>query len=116
MKIIIAVFALIGLITSFYGIIGLSLDVLTFDQTKGGYEYPYEGWTGQPVDWTQMDVTPTGLVKRGYVIDVHVNGTTGMISFGIFGTQIDWQPFSDRALVVHQPREGLQKRGFDPQF
>lgn len=71
MKITLAVFALIGLITVAYGLVGLGIDALTFDTTKGGYKYPYEGWTGKPVDWESMDITQTGLVKRGYVIDVH---------------------------------------------
>ena len=109
-------FAIIGMITVIYALVGITIDVVTFDQTKGGYEAPYEGWKGTPVDWDRMDITQGGLVKRGYVLDVYVNGTTGMISFGILGMKIDWQTFSDRALKVHQPREGLRRRGFDPQF
>ena len=116
MKILLAVLTIIGVITVLYGLIGLGIDVMSFDQTKGGYEYPYEGWTGNPVDWDRMDATQTGLVKRGYVLDVHVDGTTGMISFGLLGKKLDWQTFSDRALKVHQPREAFKKRGFTPQF
>ncbi len=116
MKTLIIIFALIGLITIIFGVAGVAIDALTFDQTKGAYTYPYEGWTGQAVDWDSMDITTTGLVKRGYVIDIFVNGTTGMISFGWMGMKVDWQTFSDRALKVHQPREGLKRRGFDPQF
>lgn len=109
-------FAFIGVVTVLYGIIGFAIDITLFDQTKGGYEYPYEGWTGTPVNWDTMDITKTGLVKRGYVIDVHVNGTTGMISFGFFGMRKNWQTFSDRALKVHQPKKALIEKGFNPKF
>ena len=96
--------------------VGLYLDIKDFDQTKGGYEPPYTGVTGAPVDWHSMDLTATGLVKRGHVVNVIVNGTTGLISFEIFKQQVDWQVFSGRALVVHKPREALIERGFEPTF
>ena len=54
-----------------------------------------------------MDITKNGLVKRGHVIDVYIHGTTGMISFEIFGLKKNWQTFSDRALKVHKPKEAL---------
>lgn len=95
---------------------GLYLDVSAFDQTKGGYEAPYEGVTGDPVDWFSMDRTPTGLAKRGHVVNVLVNGSTGMISFEIFKLKIDFQTFSARALIVHKPREAFIALGFKPQF
>lgn len=111
-----SIFAIIGILYVLYLLIGLVIDITTFDQTKGGYQPPYEGWSGKAVDWASMDKTTTGLVKRGYMIDVHINGTTGMISFGFLGKKFDWQTPSGRALKVHQPREALIKRGFNPQF
>ncbi len=63
-----------------------------------------------------MDTTSAGLTKRGHVVNVLVDGTTGMISLKIFKQKIDWQVFSDRALVVHKPREVIRKRGFEPEF
>jgi len=116
MKALTMFFTITGIITIVYTIIGLVIDISSFDQTKGGYNYPYEGWTGKPVDWDSMDITKTGLVKRGYVMDVHVNGTSGMISFSAFGVKRNWQKFSDRALKVHQPKEALIRKGFKPQF
>ena len=59
---------------------------------------------------------PTGLAKRGYVVNVLVDGTTGMISFEVFKQKIDFHPFSDRALVVHKPREAFIAMGFNPEF
>ena len=116
MNITIKLFALTGLFFIATLIIGLYLDVNSFDQTKGGYEPPYTGVTGEPVNWDSMDLTSTGLVKRGHVVNVIVNGTTGMISFEIFRNKIDWQVFSGRALIVHKPREALIRRGFKPEF
>lgn len=116
MNIIIKLFALIGLFLVFTLSIGLYFDVKSFDQTKGGYKPPYTGVTGEPVDWDSMDLTSTGLVKRGHVVNVIVDGTTGMISFEIFRKKIDWQVFSGRALIVHKPREALIRRGFKPEF
>ncbi len=116
MNITIKLFSLIGLFFIITLLFGLYLDIKDFDRTKGGYEPPYTGVTGEPVDWNSMDLTSTGLVKRGHIVNVIVNGTTGMISFEIFKMKIDWQVFSDRALIVHKPREALIKRGFKPEF
>jgi hypothetical protein len=116
MSVALKVFAFIGVLSVFIFVVGLFLDVKSFDRTTGGYEPPYEGVTGEPVDWASMDLTSTGLVKRGYVVNVVVNGTTGMISFEILKQTIDWQVFSGRALAVHKPREALIQRGFKPEF
>ena len=116
MSIIIKAFAVAGLIFTILIITGLAFDITSFDHTKGGYTAPYDGVTGEPVDWSSMDLTSTGLVKRGYIVNVLVNGTTGMISFELFKQTFDWRTFSDRALVVHKPREAFLKRGFNPEF
>jgi hypothetical protein len=110
------IFALIGLILTILIIIGLIFDIRNFDRTKGGYNPPYKDVTGEPVDWDSMDLTSTGLAKRGFVVNILVNGTSGMISFEIFNQTVDWRTFSDRALVAHNPREALIKRGFRPEF
>lgn len=109
-------FALIGLTPGLIMVTGIYLDIKNFDQTKGGYEPPFAGVTGAPVNWDSLDLTSSGLVKRGYVINVLVNGTTGMISFEIFKKKFDWRAFSERALIVHKPREALVRRGFSPEF
>lgn len=96
--------------------VGLYLDINDFDQTQGGYEPPYEGVTGKPVDWFAMDRTPTGLAKRGRVVNVLVDGRTGMISFQLLGLEVDFQTFLDRALVVHRPREAFIAMGFESEF
>jgi hypothetical protein len=99
--------SLIGLVSTILFVGGLALDAGGFDNTEGGYEAPYEGWTGTATDWAAGDTTPTGMARRGYVANLLVDCTTGMISF---------QPFSPRALAVHQPREACVERGFDPAF
>lgn len=116
MSYIINGFAALGVLSISVIIIGIVLDIQDFDRTKGGYEAPYEGVTGDPVDWYSLDQTPSGIAKRGHVINVLVDGTTGMISFEIFRQKIDFRPFSDRALVVHKPREAFVAMGFKPEF
>ncbi len=116
MTTILKVNVLLGFILAALILTGLVFDIKNFGQTKGGYSSPYEGVTGEPIDWDKMDLTSTGLVKRGYVINLLVNGTSGMISFEVFKQTFDWQIFSDRALAVHKPREALIKRGFKPEF
>lgn len=96
--------------------VGLAADIQSFDRTKGGYEAPYEGWTGEPVDWAAVDVTPTGMARRGYVSNTEIDCATGMITVQIFGLDIPFRSFSERALVVHKPREACVARGFDPSF
>jgi len=57
-----------------------------------------------------------GLARRGRVVNTLVNGTTGMISFEIYGVEIPFRPLSPRALAVQKPREAFIAMGFDPQF
>jgi len=109
-------FAIIGFAAVALLTVGLWLDVRGFDSTSGGYEAPYEGVTGDPVDWFAMDRTPTGIAKRGYVVNVLVDATTGMITFEAFGQKIPFRRFSGRALVVHKPREAFIAMGFVPEF
>ena len=116
MHLLLKLFSLIGFISIALLVIGLYLDIKGFDRTRGAYQPPYTGSTGTPADWNGMDTTSAGLAKRGHVVNVLVDGRTGMISFEIFKQKIDWQVFSDRALVVHKPREALRERGFEPEF
>jgi hypothetical protein len=116
MHLLLKVLSVIGFISIALLVFGLYLDIKDLDRTRGAYQPPYTGATGTPVDWSSMEKTSAGLAKRGHVVNVLVDGTTGMISFEIFKERIDWQVFSDRALVVHKPREALRKRGFEPEF
>lgn len=72
--------------------------------------------TGEPIDWDSMEISSTGLVRRGYVVDFLVNGTTGMISLEIFGIRFQARKLSERAIVVRKPRAAFIRRGFKPQF
>lgn len=116
MSYVIYPFAIIGFVSVALLATGIWLDVRDFDNTQGGYEAPFEGVTGDPVDWFAMDRTETGIAKRGYVINVLVDGTTGLITFEFFGWNIPFRPFSERALVVHKPREAFIAMGFNPEF
>ena len=95
---------------------GAIADIRSFDRTRGGYEPPFTGVTGEPIDWTTVETTPTGMLRRGWVIDFLADCTSGMITGRILGLEIPFRPFSERAIVVHRPREACEARGFTPRF
>jgi hypothetical protein len=97
-------------------VVGVALDVAAFDRTRGGYEPPYTGYTGTPIDWDSLDLTATGMARRGRVINVLVDCTSGMMHLEIYGVRVPFRTFSERAMVVHQPREACERRGFTPRF
>ena len=103
----VAGFALIGFVSVLLLCIGFIMDFRSFDQTQGGYEPPYTDFTGQPIRWQELDTTTVGMVHRGYVVDVLID---------VFGMEIPWRSFSERALVVHKPRDACEDRGFSPRF
>jgi hypothetical protein len=111
-------FAVLGVIFSVAIIAGLALDIASIDGTSGGYEPPYSDFTGEPIDWdTETYTSQTGMVSTGYVLDVHTDCTSGMISFEVLGVAtVDYRELSDRAIAIHQPREACQERGFSPGF
>lgn len=96
--------------------LGVIADIRSFDETRGGYEPPYTGFTGEPIDWRRLYRGPEGFVKRGHVIDVLVNCETGMISLSVFGLEWQWRQVSPRALAVHRPREACQQVGYVTRF
>ncbi|MBL4795044.1 MAG: hypothetical protein JKY24_05995 [Pseudomonadales bacterium] len=116
MKVLIGVFSAIGFSLVLLISVGLYLDIKEMDHTEGGYEPPFTGVTGDPIDWDSMDISSTGLVRRGYVLNFLVNGTTGMISLEMFGIEFEARKLSERAIVVHKPKEAFIRRGFKPQF
>lgn len=108
------VFALFGMFFVLYFIAGLAVDIPSFDETSGGYEYPYAGWTGTPIDYDEWFATADGLYKRGRIIDQYADCETGMLSFTVLGVLSgEFRVFSDRAKVVHQPQRSCRELGFD---
>jgi hypothetical protein len=110
------VFASVGALAILLLGLGIVSDVRAFDRTSGGYDPPYTEYTGEPIDWDQTYQTSTGMYSAGYVINTHVDCTTGMITFEIFGIQGEFRELSERALAVHKPREACEERGFSPEF
>lgn len=108
--------AALGAIALTLPAIGIALDVRDFDPTTGGFEPPYTDYTGAPIDWSRMDETATGMAKRGFVVNVLVNCTTGMLRFEIFKQAIPFRALSPRALAIHDPRRACVERGFAPEF
>ena len=108
--------AVLGFVLTALILGGLVADGLSFDRTSGGYEPPYTGYTGEPIDWEATHVTEEGFFKDGYVLDLYVDCTTGMVSFEVFQQRWDWRELSGRALVVHRPAEACEREGFSPDF
>lgn len=108
--------AVLGFVLTALILGGLVADGLSFDRTSGGYEPPYTGYTGEPIDWEATHVTEEGFFKDGYVLDLYVDCTTGMVSFEVYGRRWDWRALSGRALVVHRPAEACEAEGFSPDF
>lgn len=110
------VFIIIGFFTILLMGIGLVLDYRAIDPTQGGYTPPYENYTGNPIDWNQLDTTQEGMVYRGFVLDILINCRTGMVSFETYRYRINWRKLSPRALAVHEPQTACRQRGFSPKF
>ena len=108
--------AVVGLVLAALLVGGVIADGLSFDRTSGGYEPPYTGYTGEPIDWEAAHVTEEGFFEDGYVLDLYVDCTTGMVSFEVFQQRWDWRELSGRALVVHRPAEACESEGFRPDF
>jgi len=105
----VGIFAILALM------LGLVADVRSADRTKGGYDYPFTGWTGTTIDFSAMYQTKDGLFASGYVIDQLFNCKTGMISWEILGVvEGEFRQFSERAIVVHKPQDECRARGFNP--
>lgn len=115
-KAILYVFAGLGLALSLLIGVGAWIDVRSFDRTQGGYEPPYTGYTGEPTDWDATDVTETGMVRHGLVLDTLFDCATGMIEIELYGQRIPFRKVSERGIKVHKPREACAERGFKTGF
>ena len=58
-------FSFIGFAVTVLFCLALYLDIRVMDRTKGGYQTPYTGVTGETLDWESMDLTASGVVRRG---------------------------------------------------
>jgi hypothetical protein len=77
-------FAAFGALVAILLVAGFVRDVQSFDRTSGGYEPPYTGYTGEPIDWAHSTSRTTGMAHRGHVVNVLVDCTSGMMSFELF--------------------------------
>ena len=110
-----SIFSATGIVAILALVIGLVADIRSADSTKGGYEYPFTGWSGKTIDFSAMYQTKDGLYKSGYVIDQFFDCNTGMISWKILGViKGEFRKFSERALVVHKPQDECKARGYNP--
>ncbi len=101
---VVYLFALVGAVLTLYLGSALALDAGNLDRTRGGYEPPYTGYTGEPLRFDEVALTAEGGVMRGRVLDSLIDCRTGGWRFDILGFVIDYRGVSERALVVHQPQ------------
>lgn len=106
--------ALVGAVTLLALVVGTVVGVRDADRTDGGYTYPYDGWTGTPIDYGSWYLTDEGLFRPGPIVDQALDCTSGQLTLQVFGlVDIEFRPLSDRAKVVHQPQVACRDRGFD---
>lgn len=106
--------ALIGLVFSIWFTATTYAQVSTIDLTSGGYEYPFDNWTGTATDYDTWYAAPDGLFYDGVAADLHINCTSGRLTISVLSTiDVPFRDFSDRAKVVHQPQMTCRERGFD---
>lgn len=113
LRVVVRLFALVGAVLAVYVGVALALDVGNLDRTRGGYEPPYTGFTGEPLRFEEVAVTTEGGVVRGRVLDSLVDCETGVWRFETLGLGFDYRGVSERALVVHKPQEICRRHGFD---
>lgn len=92
-------------------------DIARIDQTSGGYEAPYTGVTGEPIDWLALEVTSTGFRDTGGIaLNSSLDCTTGQIRFHVGPFTFDYRKLSERAIVVHRPQDACREIGFEPEW
>jgi hypothetical protein len=109
-----SIFSALGILTFLALVLGLVTDIRSADTTRGGYDYPFTGWSGKTIDFSVMYQTNDGLYKSVYVIEQFFNCHTGMISWRVLGViKGEFRKFSERAIVVHKPQDECKTRGFN---
>ena len=108
--------AAVGSIALVLLVAGVIADYRSFDRTSGGYDPPYTGWTGTPIDWSEADRTAEGFRLNGRVLSYRLHCTTGTITFELYGFSFDYRTVSERAIAVHRPREACRAQSFSPEF
>lgn len=106
-------FALLGLALS-ATIVGVGVnDILSTDRTSGGYEPPYTGYTGTPIQADEVALEGDTIVIRGNVVDSEISCRSGMWVFDVLGVDIPYRTVSPRALAIHRPQAFCRAGGFD---
>jgi hypothetical protein len=113
-NIVVGIFSVVGLLFTLWFVVGFAQDLAEGDETVGGYEYPYAGWSGTPIDYASWYRTEAGLFHEGRVVHQRLDCTTGQLQFSVMGIfDINFRALSDRAKVVHQPQFTCRELGFD---
>ena len=116
-NILVYTFAGLGFVFSVLLVAGLVADYRNFDPTSGGYEPPYTGYTGTPIDFDAGYRTEDGIYGPGWVWSSDLDCTTGRVTFHFFNKlDVEWRKVSPRAIAIHKPQDACRRRGFEPEF
>jgi len=66
------------------------------------------------INFDQLDLTNTGIVKRGYLLDAHLNCSNGFLGISVFKTRLYYKPLKPKIKEKYKAKQACQKRGFTP--
>lgn len=68
------------------------------------------------LDFNKLDLTTTGLVKRGYLLDTHLNCTNGYAGLSVFNLPIYYKPVAESTRTSLKLAKACKDRNFKPEF
>lgn len=66
------------------------------------------------INFDRLDLTNTGIVKRGYLLDAHLNCTNGFLGLSIFKFRFYYKPLDERVKQNYNAKNACKTRGFSP--
>ncbi len=66
------------------------------------------------INFDKLDLTNTGMVKRGYLVDAHLNCTNGFLGLSILKLRFYYKPLSNQFKTKSNAKKACQDRGFSP--
>lgn len=67
------------------------------------------------LNFDRLDLTNRGIVKRGYLLDAHLNCTNGFLGLSILNFRFYYKPLSDKKKEMHGAKKACKTRGFTPE-
>lgn len=110
-------FALIGFVATIFVVTALWWDLHQMDPDNG---YFRKGETrvlaGESISFENVDATPTGYVRRGLLLDLHLECRSGGMSLEFFKWRLDVGKMAESDVQLHKPQAACKKRGLQTLF